>query len=237
MTMLQTSSREVEEAILTMSQLNPACLSTFGAVAAPSKNFPEALARSPYRAVHIFSQVSLETGGRERPSCDRRRRALSLSGDHRRLPARICVGHLGLETGELQLRSSEPARVSLLVVASFHTSSPQPKKKKKKGAPSSMMATLGGYLNKKVLVVTVDSRTLIGTLLAADHSTNLVLDKAVERVIREPDDPENSLEVKLGVYVVRGDNVCVVGLVDESLDQSIDWTQVRGSLIGSTKHV
>ncbi|RCI15144.1 hypothetical protein L249_6798 [Ophiocordyceps polyrhachis-furcata BCC 54312] len=99
------------------------------------------------------------------------------------------------------------------------------------------MATLGGYLNKKVLVVTVDSRTLVGTLLAADHSTNLVLDKAVERVIREPDDPENSLEVTLGVYVVRGDNVCVVGLVDEKLDQSIDWTKVRGSVIGSTKHV
>ncbi|KAF4594664.1 hypothetical protein GQ602_000277 [Ophiocordyceps camponoti-floridani] len=98
------------------------------------------------------------------------------------------------------------------------------------------MATLGGYLNKRVLVITVDSRTLIGTLLAADHSTNIVLGKAFERVIREPDDPEDSMLVTLGGYVVRGDNVCLVGLVDEELDQSIDWTKVRGSLIGSTKH-
>ncbi|PHH72746.1 hypothetical protein CDD80_4289 [Ophiocordyceps camponoti-rufipedis] len=98
------------------------------------------------------------------------------------------------------------------------------------------MATLGGYLNKRVLVITVDSRTLIGTLLAADHSTNLVLGKTFERVIREPNDPENSILVTLGGYFVRGDNVCVVGLVDDELDQSIDWTKVRGSIIGSTKH-
>lgn len=40
----------------------------------------------------------------------------------------------------------------------------------------------------------------------------------------------------LGLYLVRGENVCVVGLVDEALDESIDWTQVRGDPIGTTKH-
>ncbi|KAM4055111.1 LSM domain-containing protein [Hirsutella rhossiliensis] len=99
------------------------------------------------------------------------------------------------------------------------------------------MATLGGYLNKKVLIVTADSRILVGTLAAADQSTNLVLTEAVERVIREQDDPEPSAEVKLGLYLVRGDSVCSVGLVDEKLDQSIDWSEVRGSTIGTTKHI
>lgn len=64
-----------------------------------------------------------------------------------------------------------------------------------------------------------------------------VLTEAVERVIREQDDPEPSAEVKLGLYLVRGDSVCSVGLVDEELDQSIDWTEVRGSTIGTTKHI
>lgn len=63
-----------------------------------------------------------------------------------------------------------------------------------------------------------------------------VLQGCVERVIREPEDGEPSVEVPLGLYIVRGDNVCVVGLVDEELDGSIDWTAVKGSPIGGIKH-
>ncbi|KAF5584654.1 Sm LSm8 [Fusarium subglutinans] len=119
------------------------------------------------------------------------------------------------------------------------------------------MATLGGYLNstttfpgsttnltslliqiaEKVLIVTADSRILVGTLAACDQTTNLVLNNAVERIIRTPDDPEPSAQVPLGLYLVRGDNVCSIGLVDEALDDSINWTEVKGSAIGGIKHV
>ncbi|CAJ0545870.1 Ff.00g093430.m01.CDS01 [Fusarium sp. VM40] len=117
------------------------------------------------------------------------------------------------------------------------------------------MATLGGYLNsktplpsstdlislltslpEKVLIVTADSRILVGTLSACDQSTNLVLNTAVERIIRTPDDDEPSVQVPLGLYLVRGDNVCSIGLVDEALDDSINWTEVKGSAIGGIKH-
>lgn len=64
-----------------------------------------------------------------------------------------------------------------------------------------------------------------------------VLTDAVERIIREADDPEPSVEVPLGLYLVRGDSVCSVGLVDEKLDESINWTEVRGSTIGGIKHI
>lgn len=63
-----------------------------------------------------------------------------------------------------------------------------------------------------------------------------VLQNCIERVIREPDDPDGSEVAPLGLYIVRGDNVCVVGLVDEALDDSIDWTQVHGAPIGGIKH-
>jgi U6 snRNA-associated Sm-like protein LSm8 len=137
------------------------------------------------------------------------------------------------------------------------------------------MATLGGYLNsrtplpssttyltslliqitEKVLIVTADSRILVGNLAACDQTTNLVrallliipiqkltacaqvLNNAVERIIRTPDDPEPSAQVPLGLYLVRGDNVCSIGLVDEALDDSINWTEVKGSAIGGIKHV
>lgn len=126
-----------------------------------------------------------------------------------------------------------------------------------------------------MLIVTADSRVLVGTLTAADNSTNLVwhtpaarcpppgspflhhhpapccccfcllthdcflqvLNDAVERIIREPDDPEPSVEVPLGLYLVRGDGVCSVGLVDEKLDDSINWTEVKGATIGGVKHI
>lgn len=39
------------------------------------------------------------------------------------------------------------------------------------------------------------------------------------------------------MYIIRGDNVCVVGLVDEQLDESINWADVRGETIGTTKHI
>ncbi|CAK7229331.1 U4/U6-U5 snRNP complex subunit LSM8 [Sporothrix stenoceras] len=100
-----------------------------------------------------------------------------------------------------------------------------------------MAALLNNYLEKKVLVLTVDSRILVGTLASIDNSTNLVLLGTVERVINTPDDDEPSAEVPLGLYLVRGDNVCSIGLVDEQLDASIDWTKVRGQVIGTTKHI
>ena len=73
-------------------------------------------------------------------------------------------------------------------------------------------------------------------LLSCDQLTNLVLGATVERVIRPPDDEEASAEVSHGLYVIRGENVAVCGLVDEELDASIDWEKVRGSVIGGVRH-
>nr|POE47514.1 u6 snrna-associated sm-like protein lsm8 [Quercus suber] len=79
--------------------------------------------------------------------------------------------------------------------------------------------------SEKVLILTVDGRTLTGTLLSSDQVTNLVLQHTVERIIRPPDDELPSEQQDHGVYMVRGDNVVVCGLVDEALDASIDWTK------------
>lgn len=112
---------------------------------------------------------------------------------------------------------------------------------------------------EKVCIITTDGRNLVGTLVAFDNTTNLVcplpptpslfeqqltppppptqvLKSTVERVIRSPEDGEPSSEVPHGLYVVRGENVCLIGLVDETLDESINWTEVKGAPIGTTKH-
>ncbi|EEH17852.2 hypothetical protein PABG_00415 [Paracoccidioides brasiliensis Pb03] len=90
---------------------------------------------------------------------------------------------------------------------------------------------------KKVLILTVDGRTLIGTLLSTDQLTNLVLSQTVERIIRTPDDPEPSSQVEHGLYLIRGDNVVICGEVDEEIDSGIDWSKVKGEMVKSTKHI
>ncbi|KAF1964117.1 Sm-like ribonucleo protein [Bimuria novae-zelandiae CBS 107.79] len=100
---------------------------------------------------------------------------------------------------------------------------------------------LNAYLHKKVSVLTLDGRTMVGTLESCDGSMNLVLSSAVERIIRprvdEAEDDVPSEEVPLGLYIIRGDSVAVCGRVDEELDASIDWEKVRGEPLGTTRHV
>ncbi|ORY19038.1 hypothetical protein BCR34DRAFT_553167 [Clohesyomyces aquaticus] len=97
------------------------------------------------------------------------------------------------------------------------------------------MVSLTIFLEKKVSVMTNDGRILVGKLVACDGSMNLVLQDTVERVIRPQG--EESSEVPIGVYIVRGDTVVLVGKVDEELDAQIDWTKVHGEAIGGTYHV
>lgn len=105
--------------------------------------------------------------------------------------------------------------------------------------PSAAFRTLTSdnrVIIEKILVLTADGRSLTGTLLSCDQLTNLVLQNTIERVIRPREDTEDSEEVAHGLYLIRGENVAVCGLVNEELDASIDWTKVRGNVIGGVKH-
>jgi U6 snRNA-associated Sm-like protein LSm8 len=88
-----------------------------------------------------------------------------------------------------------------------------------------------------VSVLTLDGRTMVGTLFSCDGSMNLVLADAYERIIRPAEEGLPSEEVPLGLYIVRGDSVAVCGRVDEDIDGKIDWTKVHGEVLGSTRHV
>ncbi|KAJ5627961.1 hypothetical protein N7490_010189 [Penicillium lividum] len=96
--------------------------------------------------------------------------------------------------------------------------------------------SLQHYINKKVLILTVDGRTLLGNLLSTDQLTNLVLTETVERIIRTPEDDEPSSQIEHGLYLIRGDNVVACGEVDEKIDADIDWTKVKGEVIRDTKN-
>jgi len=96
-----------------------------------------------------------------------------------------------------------------------------------------MSSNLSTFVDKLVTIITTDGRLLVGHLRGYDQTTNLILSAAQERTI-SPDEPGTTED--LGLYILRGDNVALVGETDDEKDQSINWTDVRGATLGDTKH-
>lgn len=91
---------------------------------------------------------------------------------------------------------------------------------------------LAGYLEALVSVITSDGRHLVGTLRGVDQVTNIVLENCHERVYGE-----NGVEqVPLGLFIVRGDNVAVIGDVDAAKEDKVDLSLVRGTALPAVAH-
>lgn len=73
-----------------------------------------------------------------------------------------------------------------------------------------LSTSLASYLDRKILVLLRDGRKLIGTLCSFDQFANAVLEGACERVIVG----DLYCDIPLGLYVIRGENVVLIGEVD-----------------------
>jgi U6 snRNA-associated Sm-like protein LSm1 len=71
----------------------------------------------------------------------------------------------------------------------------------------SAAASLVEELDKRLLVVLRDGRHYIGILRSFDQFSNIVLEQTVERVVVD----QEYADVPLGLYVVRGENVVLLG--------------------------
>jgi len=96
-----------------------------------------------------------------------------------------------------------------------------------------MTATLEGYLNRMVSIITADGRNFVGTLKGFDQTVNLILDDTHERVFSSSNGVE---QVVLGLHIVRGDNIAVIGEIDEEIDKRLDLKNVRAEPITSIVH-
>ena len=84
-----------------------------------------------------------------------------------------------------------------------------------------------------VNVITNDGRNIVGILKGFDQTINLILESCHERVYS----PDASMEqVPLGLYIIRGDNVAIVGELDEDKDLSIDISSVRAEPLKPVVH-
>jgi len=96
-----------------------------------------------------------------------------------------------------------------------------------------MSATLESYVNRPVSVITSDGRNFVGTLKGFDQTINLILDETHERVYSAGQGVE---QVVLGLHIVRGDNICVVGEIDEDIDSRLDLHNLKAEPINAVPH-
>ncbi|XP_025107537.1 U6 snRNA-associated Sm-like protein LSm8 [Pomacea canaliculata] len=96
-----------------------------------------------------------------------------------------------------------------------------------------MASALESYVNKMVSIVTADGRIIVGTLKGFDQTINLILDESHERVFSTTQGME---QVILGLYIVRGDNVAVIGEVDEETDNNVDFDNIRAEPLNPVSH-
>eukprot|EP00245_Coleochaete_scutata_P004752 TRINITY_DN17687_c0_g1_i1.p1 TRINITY_DN17687_c0_g1~~TRINITY_DN17687_c0_g1_i1.p1 ORF type:complete len:130 (-),score=25.50 TRINITY_DN17687_c0_g1_i1:841-1230(-) len=73
-------------------------------------------------------------------------------------------------------------------------------------------SSLAESLDKKLLVILRDGRKLIGILRSFDQFANVVIEAAVERIIVG----DQFCDLPLGLYVIRGENVVLIGEIDPS---------------------
>ncbi|RWS11904.1 U6 snRNA-associated Sm-like protein LSm1 [Dinothrombium tinctorium] len=83
-------------------------------------------------------------------------------------------------------------------------------------------ASLLEDLDKKLMVLLRDGRTLIGYLRSIDQFANLVLHQAIERI-----HVGNKYgDIPIGIFVIRGENVVLCGEIDSEKEERVDLKRV-----------
>lgn len=83
-------------------------------------------------------------------------------------------------------------------------------------------ASLLEDVDKRLLVVLRDGRTLIGFLRSIDQFANLVLHRTIERIHVG----QEYGDIPKGVYVVRGENVVLLGEVTQEKENNLPLKRV-----------
>lgn len=90
--------------------------------------------------------------------------------------------------------------------------------------PMSTGPGLESLVDQTISVITNDGRNIVGVLKGFDQATNIILDESHERVYSTK---EGVQQLVLGLYIIRGDNISIVGELDEELDSSLDLSNLR----------
>ena len=95
-----------------------------------------------------------------------------------------------------------------------------------------MTSALEPYVNQTVSVITADGRNIVGVLRGFDQTINVILDDCHERVYSNP----GIEKVPLGLYIIRGDNVAVIGNVNEEKDSRLILSSIKAEPLNPIVH-
>ncbi|KAJ3528008.1 hypothetical protein NM688_g8050 [Phlebia brevispora] len=90
------------------------------------------------------------------------------------------------------------------------------------------MSSLQGYVDHRVLLILQDGRAIVGVMAGYDQKSNVVLSDTKERVYSIEEGVE---EIPLGLYLVKGDQIALIGELDEAVDKSVDLSTIRAEPI------
>ncbi|EDW60998.1 U6 snRNA-associated Sm-like protein LSm1 [Drosophila novamexicana] len=77
-------------------------------------------------------------------------------------------------------------------------------------------------VDKKLMVLLRDGRTLIGYLRSVDQFANLVLQRTIERI-----HVGNQYgDIPRGVFIIRGENVVLLGEIDRDKEQKLPLKEI-----------
>jgi len=95
-----------------------------------------------------------------------------------------------------------------------------------------MTSYIEGLIDQVILVITNEGRVFTGVLKSFDQSINMVISECYEKVYSIE---EGVNFIKMGVYMIRGDNVTMVSEVDELLEKQIDYSQIKAEQLKEMK--
>ncbi|KAK9886545.1 hypothetical protein WA026_016820 [Henosepilachna vigintioctopunctata] len=96
-----------------------------------------------------------------------------------------------------------------------------------------MSSGLDTFVNHTVSIITSDGRNFIGTLKGFDQTINIILDESHERVYSTSAGVE---QVMLGLHIIRGDNVAIIGLIDEDIDNRLNLSNIKAEPLNAVVH-
>lgn len=93
--------------------------------------------------------------------------------------------------------------------------------------------SLEPLINRNVSVITADGRVIVGMLKGFDQTVNLILSGSHERVFSSSAGVE---QVQLGLYIIRGDNIAVIGEIDEEMEAEMNLAEMKAEPLNPVIH-
>jgi len=95
------------------------------------------------------------------------------------------------------------------------------------------MSSLQGYVDRRVLLILQDGRAIVGVMAGYDQKSNVVLSDSKERVYSIEEGVE---EIPLGLYLVKGDQIVLIGEIDQAVDDSLDLSTIRAEPLPAIRY-